>query len=296
MRILAMPHFLMGFAFLLTSRAMRRPASWAWLLALAAVGTALCRLFSELGPPLSRLPQLILLFYFGIHAFRDEAHFFVVNGDAPAGAAPRRIAWAVLLAPLLLAGLFLAVDSFLAAFEIGRSRHYTTALFRELPAPLRRPLGLVPLAALAVAVPMLGRRAARMPGGARGFVRAYRPMLVVCAGIALIILAEALIQGRSRALVTLHVTGWYVFVMHQLARRGPPVPVPRPFSWPWMRSTRPGFAFLHIGLAVLTLAGCAVAAYGFRNGSSQPWVLSLLSSNAFPYWTILHITTSFVPK
>ena len=63
-----------------------------------------------------------------------------------------------------------------------------------------------------------------------------------------------------------------------------------------MRSTPGGFSFLHGGLVVLTLLGCAVAAYGFRNDASQSWFQLVPSRDAFPYWTIMHITLSFVPK
>ena len=297
MRILAIPHFLLGFLFLATSRAMRRPRSWIWLVALAALGAALCRLFAKLGAPDARVPQLALLLYFGIHAFRDEAHFFVANGDAPASTVPKQVGRAVLLVPLLLVWLFLAVDALGASFEIGNHRRYTTALFRPLALPLRWSLGVLPLATLAFAACMLRRRVARMPFGTTlRFLRAYRPILLVSGGITLFILVEVLIQGRSRALVTLHVTAWYVFVMYQLRRRPPPVPAPSRLSWAWMRSTPRGFTLLHVGLAALALLGCAVAAYGYRNDASLRWFQLVLSRDAFPYWTIMHITISFVPK
>ena len=266
-------------------------------MALSALGAMLCRLFAKLGAPDARVPQLALLLYFGIHAFRDEALFFVANGDAPAGTAPERIGRTVLLAPLLLAWLFLAVDALGAAFEIGNHRRYTMALFRPLAPPLRWALGALPLVALALAACVLRQRIARMPSGSMGrFLRAYRPIFLICGGIALFILVEILIQGRSRALVTLHVTGWYVFVLHQLRRRPPPLPAPPRFSWAWMRSTPGGFSFLHVGLAAAALLGCAVAAYGFRNDPSRAWFQLVLSPDAFPYWTIMHITISFVPK
>ena len=96
--------------------------------------------------------------------------------------------------------------------------------------------------------------------------------------------------------MTLHVAAWYVFVIHQFSKRPAPDPAPRKFGWKWMRTTRPGFEFLHIGLLVAVLIAAGVWAYGFNNSPSQPMLAAFLSRDAFPIWTIFHVTTSFAPR
>ncbi len=291
MRILGIPHFILGFLFLVTSRGMQRPHAWTRLFALGLLGAALCGLFSKFDTADDRVPRLLVFAYFAVHEFRDEAHFYVANGDAPAGADPRKLSWAVLLAPLLLFWLWAGVILFGAAFGIGDHRRYG---IDSLPLPLRWAVGILPFPALAVFVRRMRLRFVPTGGAALGLWRAYRPILRVCGGVVLVVLAEFLVDGRIFALVTLHVAAWYVFAMFQLGRRPPPSPAPRPFSWRWMRATRNGFTFAHAGLAAVVLAGCAVAVYGFRDPPA--WYRVLISRESFLYWTIMHVTISFVPR
>lgn len=294
MRVLALPHFILGLLFLLTSRGMRQPRSRWTLLALAAAGSVLCWLFARIDGHRGQLGQLIVLFYFAIHEFRDEAGFYVANGDAPAGTDAKRLQRRVLLAPAMIFGFAAALVFLGVAVEFHDLSRFTGAVFGSVEPPLRWALGALPLLALAVAVLVVLTRA--RPGAAREVLTRDRPIVFVCAGIALVVLLEAVLRQKSRALVTLHVTAWYVFVMYQMSRRAPPGPAPRRFSWAWMRSTPGGFSTLHWGLAAVVLLACAFAAYGFRNDPSQAWFQFVLSRDAFPYWTIMHITISFVPK
>ena len=124
---------------------------------------------------------------------------------------------------------------------------------------------------------------------------AHRPICVVYGGALVVIVLELLISGRIFSIVTLHVTAWYVFAMYQFSKRPPPDPAPRKLGWKWMRTTRGGFAFLHLGLCVLMLVAAAVWAYGFRNAPSSVFSM-FLSQDVFAYWTIVHITISFVPR
>jgi hypothetical protein len=72
--------------------------------------------------------------------------------------------------------------------------------------------------------------------------------------------------------------------------------MPPRFSWAWLRHTGPGFRFLHHAL-VLTFLGLAVWwAYGFDNDPGRQGLWALLSKDAFPYWTIMHVTMSWTPK
>lgn len=295
MRVLALPHFILGLLFLATSRGMRQARSRRSVLLLAAAGAALCWLFAQVGGHREKFGQVIVLLYFAVHEFRDEAYFYVANGDAPPGTDAKRLGWQVLRAPALMLGFAGAVILLGVAFELGDLRRFTAPIFGRVEPPLRWALGTVPLLLIVLDALRLKRRCDRdFPGAFPEFLRRHRPILRVCLGIGLVILLEVLVRQKSRALVTLHVTAWYVFVMYQFGRRPAPVPAPSRFSWAWMRSTPGGFSFLHVGLAALTLLGCAVAAYGFRNDAA--WFQLVLSREAFPYWTIMHITISFVPK
>lgn len=291
MRCLAIPHFLIAFLFTTTSSRMRGALPWARLAGLAAVGAGLCWLFHATGGRDAKIPKALFLAYFAVHEFRDEAFFYVANGDAPEGVEPDRLKREVLVAPALLLFFGVAVVFLGAAWEIGGLRRYTEPVFGA--SGIRWAAGPLPLLAVGAFVWWLLRRA-RARGGAWAFVRTHRPVFVVFGGIFLLILLDLVLHGKVRAIVTLHVTAWYVFTMHALARRPPPTPTPRTLSWRWMRTTRPGFAFLHVGLFVLVAAGCALWAYGFDNTSSPAW--ALLSRDAFPYWTIMHITMSFLPR
>jgi hypothetical protein len=67
-------------------------------------------------------------------------------------------------------------------------------------------------------------------------------------------------------------------------------------TWSWLRGTRRGFNLLHAGLA-LALVGAGVWwAYGFGNDPGVRPLHLLLSREAFPYWTIMHVSVSFVPR
>ena len=127
-------------------------------------------------------------------------------------------------------------------------------------------------------------------------VAAYRPISAVFVGMLLVVLLDVLVSGRIHSIVTLHVTAWYVFVIHQFSRRPAPDPAPPRLRWKWIRTTRGGFEFLHIGLLVLVMVGAGVWAYGFGNSPSQAGLSVFLSRDAFPFWTIAHVTTSFTPR
>ena len=60
-----------------------------------------------------------------------------------------------------------------------------------------------------------------------------------------------------------------------------------------MRTTPAGFRVLHIGLALGLLLLGGVWMYGLGGGT---WLWTFLSAESFLYWTIMHITVSFVPR
>jgi len=296
MRCVALPHFIIAFLFMTTSRRMRGVA-WAWLGGLAVAGVGLCLLFHEAGRDRAHIPAALFGLYFLVHEFRDEVFFYRANGDAPEGLDADALRREVRVVPLALLFGGLAVTFCLGAFRIGRVQDFTEPFFGLLPDPIRWVLGAGALVAFGGHVARLVLRARRrQEGGVAGFFSKHRPIVVVFGGILLIFLLDMALFEKVRSIVILHVTAWYVFTMYQFSKRPAPEPAPRPFTWSWIRATPKGFAFFHIGLFVLITLGCVVWEYGFGNDPEQVGFQVVLSREAFGYWTIMHITLSFVPR
>src|SRR5688572_18793800 len=101
MRMVGLAHFLVAIAFVTTSRAMKTPSSWAWLLGLSVVGVGLCLLFARHGGVDARLPNALFFTYFLLHEFRDQTFFYDANGDLPRGSDAKRVKRDILGIPLL---------------------------------------------------------------------------------------------------------------------------------------------------------------------------------------------------
>lgn len=297
MRFLTLPHFLIAILFMTTSRGMRTARSWGWLVGLTVLGVGLCVLFHRAGARAAYLPNALFLGYFLIHEFRDQAFFYRVNGDAPKEATTDRTRRHLLLVPMLGLALIFAAFLFGAAFRIGGTRRYTESVYGAMGPELRGALGALALLLVIGAIHWTRRTWDRTyEGGALGFIRKHRPLFFVFGGILVVLVLDILLNGRAYAIVTLHVAAWFVFVTRGMARRPAPDPAPRSGSWAWIRSTRSGFLWLHHGLFLLIVIAAAVWAYGFQNSPDQQALWTVLSKDAFPYWTIMHVTISFVPR
>ncbi len=301
MRFLALPHFLLAILFMSTSRGMRSARAWTWFIGLTLLGVGLCFGFGHVGARGVPIPNALFLGYFLVHAFRDEAFFYRINGDLPQTLASQSGSWTVKLdllrIPALLLGIIAAGALFGAAFRIGGLRRYTEAIYGTMSAELRYAIGVLAVVLVAGACHLTKRSwDRRFAGGALGFLRMHRPLFLVFGGILAVVVLDILLNGRVYAVVTLHVSAWLVFVTRGYAKRPAPDPTPRTGSWGWMRGTRRGFLYLHNGLFVLIVAAAVLWAYGFHNSSDQGALWVLLSKDAFPYWTIMHITISYVPR
>ena len=63
-----------------------------------------------------------------------------------------------------------------------------------------------------------------------------------------------------------------------------------------MRTTPAGFTFMHVAVFLVIVAAAAYWAYvGHNSARRYPILYALLSRDAFAYWTIVHITLSFLP-
>ncbi len=296
MRLLALSHFLVALVFMSTSRSMRRARSWAVFFGLAALGAGLCWGFARLGGIGAPLSAVLFYAYFLVHEFRDQVGFYRMNGDAPPSSDPRALLRDLLAFPALSFAVIGAIFVFAGAFRIGGARRYTAA-FGDLSATARQAVGIAAVvAAGALAVAVKRRWDRRHERGARGFLAQHRPIFLVFAGITTVLFAGIPLTGDVYPIVTLHVTTWYVFYLHALRSRPRPATPLRPLTWPWVRGTPAGFNFVHLGIAGLVVAAAAFWAYGTGNDAGQHVLRVLLSKDGFPYWTILHVTVSFLPR
>ncbi|MBK8913255.1 MAG: hypothetical protein IPM64_01410 [Phycisphaerales bacterium] len=301
MRIFGLPHFLIGTAFLLTSRRMRGAGSWMRLTALAAIGIGLCMLFDRFGfdpaypGEFNPIALLLFYFYFLIHGFRDEAFFYKSYGDMPADAQRDHERIMGVLQALML-GLLLALllPAYLLYGEFyPKFQHPAlSAMFpADWPYAMRFLATVGPMALIAVYA--LWRISRRFEDGLTGLWRVHRPILTVfliSTGIILVALASG--PWTFNFVVLMHFVGWYLFGRYSLGRRPAP-PEVRPWTWNWMRGTRTGFTVLHLGLAAVFVGLLAISTYGFGKED----VLELvIGSKAFFYWTIMHVTLSFFPR
>ncbi len=287
MRYLGISHFLIAFLFLMTSKKMRAPRSWLPFAGAIAIGTVLCLGFARVKMWSPVLASILFFGYFVMHDFRDQVFFYFSNGDAPAKADRKGLSDLLFRTPFLVLALLVAGAAGLMATGV-LDIAWLGAAFTGWPAAARWALGVVPGAAAVLMVWRYRELWRRESLGRVGdFARANRPILVVFAAALLILLAQ-----KGFAIVTLHVTCWYVFALHQLKKR-PATPAPKPFSWSWLRATPAGFNVLHIGSAVLLVAVGAVWAYGFRNDPAMAPMRVILDPASFQYWTIVHVTASF---
>jgi len=279
-----------------TSRRMRAPRGWAWFAGLTALGVEICLAFKALGGLDALVPAVLFYAYFLAHEIRDELFFYRVNGDAPAGdrdAAAVRALWTI---PVVASAPVLAGILATAAFGLGGPKKLQ-AMLAGLDPAVRVALvaGAVVLAALAVVVTY--RRLRRFaPDGFASLVRRHRPLMVVFALIYATLVVGVALTGRVYAIVAIHVCIWYVFTLRQLKQRPAPVPAPKPFTWAWVRATPAGFRTFHLAVFALVVGLAVWRTLAFGNAPEPQALAVLTSKEAFPYWTLLHVTWSWVPR
>lgn len=286
MRYLGVSHFLVAFLFLATSKKMRAPRSWLFFVGALAVGAVLCLGYHRVKLWSPVVATVLFFAYFVVHDFRDQVFFYFTNGDAPPAPDRKGLGDLLVRTPfLVLAILATGVVALLASGVV--EIPWLIEPFAAWPPWQRWALGVLPAAAAALLAWQyreLWRR--ESPGRPADFARANRPILLVLAAAVVILLAQ-----KGFAIVTLHVTCWYVFALHQIRKNAAPS-APPTFSWRWLRGTAAGFRVLHIGSAALLVAVGAVWAYAFRNDPAIAPLRVLLDPASFQYWTILHVTAS----
>jgi hypothetical protein len=288
-RYLAVSHFLLAIAFMATSRRMRAARPWAGFVLMLAAGAVLCVGWDRLRGMDDYLARLLFFGYFIAHDFRDQVFFFYANGDAPPSARQKGVSDALYLLAFLPVAAVVSIFAFVRAAGSFGGASGPVALpdavrwvFFLLPVPVA--LGFLHL-----------RRLWKREGLGRpmDLVRTYRPLFIVFAVSFVVLFVGLVLTGHMYAIVVLHVTAWYVFSLRQLQKRPATAPAPRAFTWPWMRSTPLGFSVLHGGLTVLLVLAGAFWAYAFRNDEALRGFSYVLGRDAFPLWTIVHVTLSF---
>lgn len=294
MRYITIPHIIIGFLFMWTSPKNRTREKRLWVFGLLLVGAALCTVYGFGGGKANVVLYAGVYLYFLVHEMRDEAMFYTVLGEAPP--ITDRAAYQNMVRSLVGLTVF-----FLAAFiwslvplGVYQSRGNIGALMAgALPWAVKLPLSLAPMA-LAIA----GYRLALRHYSARlGFpsvaalIRTHAPLFKVIAGVVGVLVAALVITRRPYSLILFHVVAWYIFALHQLKRYPPKTPPTG--LWLWMRTTVAGFRTLHIGMVLVLMAIGLVWTIALGQTHYLTW---LLAPESFLYWTIMHITVSFVPR
>lgn len=295
MRIFGLPHFIIALLFVGTSRRMRQPRNIAIFLGLLLLGTAFCVVFYRFGAHENPFLLFLFYFYFLIHGFRDESFFYKAYGDMPAEGAKTH-ARVMNVIQLLALGLMLSLlwPTYVQA-SLARLRTQDDPVLKNFfPAdwPFILRLGSMFVPMVIIALFALRRIARSFPDGLAGLWRVHRPILAIWL-ISIGIVLLALVGGpwTFNVVVLMHFVGWYLFALFLIGRNQPKEPLKG--IWPWMRTTRAGFMTLHLGLAALVTLLIAIDVYGF---GKESWLDNLVGSKNFYYWTVMHVTLSFLPR
>ncbi len=297
-RFLAVAHTIVATAFLATSRKIRRPRTALALAGCAALAVAVCLVFERLGGLRAPAAGFLFYAYFVAHELRDEGWLTLRNGDAgpavpptPPGAA-RVVAWA----PALVAVLVL-VGAGAAGIAFGGAASKLEKYVAEVPSAHRTAGGAAVLAAAIVSIFLVLRAAARADGTTiLGHVRRRRARVFVTTGLLVVFVASVAWTGRLYLIVALHVVWWAIFSFDAIRRAPRPAAPARPLTWAWVRTTPLGFTVFH-GAVLLVVVGVGAAHALFaRNDPSWTFAALLSSREAFPYWTLAHVSLSWLPR
>ncbi len=287
-RYFTIPHVMVGFLFMITSTRSRTVRKRLWIAGLLVVGAALGFAYGDLLSHGGKLLGAAFLYsYFLVHELRDEMNFYRMLDGAERIEDDRsfRRFGQEQIALLLIGVVFILWVS-------GTMR--TTPV---LVIPGVSHLGMIAMAAvfglawMAAKVASYGRYAARRGTSIPQVVRDHRQFIRLFATVFLLTIVGAIVTDRLYPIILLHVSVWYVVTCRTLKQR-PPARL-KIGTWPWMRGTLSGFRTLHIGLAVACMIVGALAVYTTGPVDRVWW---LISPAAFPYWTIMHISVSFVPR
>lgn len=293
-RVFGYAHYTVGLIFMLSSRTMKKAASWAWLAALTAVSVGICVLFYNFGGPQNSILVIFYFLFFMFHGYRDVILFYQPETDDKQLESVRRWTFRYVQGALILTLMYILVPAFFLYLRM-KPRTYSPEMQANIDAltPYLNALLMSAWIVLLGCLVGIWRLMKVFPGGVKGFWTDNKPVLLVVLYMTLIILASPLVGPWTYNLLILsHFVGWYFFASRRLAKI-PKQATPNDGLWKWFRGSVSGFQVMHLGFAALFLILVLVSHYAQANTG----VLGmLLSGNAFYYWTVIHVTISFAPK
>lgn len=302
MRYFTLAHITVATLFMV-SATKNRTAQRRWLLAgLTGAGGLLCLAFYAFthsftfweprhNPLFVYQIQMLVYAYFLIHEMRDELFFYRNLGDCPRDEEPVR--FAKLTNGLITFGvLLLLLGEVWPGILLKRDELGDLVVMQELSGPARAFAIFIPLAAWVIGLyAFLDLSAKRYRISLGELLCRHAPLFRVFSAVLATIFVGVLLFQRPYLLILLHVCVWYVFACYSFARQ--PRKTHAPGWWAWMRTTLPGFKFLHLSLFALFLVAGLVCVYVFKQ---EGWIWTLMGPQAMVYWTITHITVSFMPR
>jgi hypothetical protein len=309
MRYVTLPHYVIGFLFMTASARNRTVGRRALIVGLLALSGLLCLGYALLGTvssnemiirqPMrfqwsntgaSSLALFVIMLYFLVHELRDQAMFYVAtNSSGVIADRPlfdRFVHWSI--------GLSIATFATTAwsILVLGQLKYSHALVVPELTGDLRYVIALAPAALCVLGLGVLMRWYAHATGQTvMEMVHRHGPLIRVFVGVFFWFNLGLALGLGAYLLILFHVVGWYVFTCYQLKERGQTSPAA---DWlTWTRTNLSGFRVLHIGLVLVFIAVGAVWTYVFE-GQGPLWYV--LAPGAFFYWTIAHITVSFLPR
>lgn len=287
-RVFTIPHVIIGFLFMVSSTRNRSTRKRMWIAGLLGVGSVLCLVYGGLFNAGGKLLGGAFLYsYFLIHELRDEMNFYRLLDGSPELAEDQNFRrFGRQQITLLVIGVL---------FILWFSGTMRTPSMLKLPGvPFAGMVGIMATFSLAWMAAMLisyGQYAKRRGTSILEVIRDHRQLIRLFTTVFLLTIVGAILTDRLYPIILLHVAVWYVVTCRAMKQRpGEPA---RVGTWAWMRGTLTGFRTLHIGLAGVCLLIGAVAVYSTGPVDQVWW---LISPEAFPYWTIMHISVSFVPR
>jgi hypothetical protein len=296
---IGVPHVLIGFLFLATSRRMKRPRAMLGLGGYVVLGLMLCGLYTWLGGTFAenRLPVGLLFFFFVIHHLKDQSYFFQSLGGLDATGSAEQTS------RLISAGLWM-VGVVLAGVALVGLDIYANSKGSDVIGPLGHILpsgysassryAVVASVTTAFLLLLLIRWLRTESRPLLAGMWSMRPLLTVAALLFVLLMFGSIIDFDSllMGVVLWHVVEWFVFASRRLAdteSRGAAVK-----GWfARVRYTQRGFVMLHLGLAVLVFV---LMMFWVYHDEKVGWLSYIVSAKAFYYWTIMHVTVSFFPR
>jgi hypothetical protein len=309
MRYVTLPHYVIGFLFMVASARNRTIGRRAMIAGLLALSGLLCLGYALLGTTSSSemisrkmirfqlsdtgatyLALFAIMLYFLVHELRDQAMFYVATNSS--GVIKNRplfdrfVYWSIGLAIATFATIAWSI------LVLGQPKQPQVLILPGLTGLLRSVIALAPAAFCVLCLGVLMRWYAYAAGQTvMEMVDQHGPLIRVFAGVFLWVNVGLALGMGAYLLILFHVVGWYVFTCHKLKEGRQVSPA---VDWlTWTRTSLSGFRALHIGLVLAFIALGAVWIHVFE-GHGPLWYV--LAPGAFFYWTIAHITVSFLPR